>query len=101
MAQRLKKQFTQPVDTMANDALCLLETRGGQQGCDARLRQAWVTFLRSLLVRMPSDIAALKRKFVQEWVKVTGDQEAEYQRARQPHHRPTAPEFFANTPASC
>ncbi len=48
-----------PVDGFAAQALALLEK--GAEVRDARLREAWVLFLISLIIRHPTDIRTLRR----------------------------------------
>jgi hypothetical protein len=97
LSQAIETDFMQPKDSMASDALSLLETRSGGGAWSSRLRQAWVAFMKSLLIRMPPDIIALKDNFINDWLNVGPGQEEAYQAARSPTDPLTAAEYFATT----
>lgn len=96
--QEIERLFMQPVDNDASYALCLLESNARRTDWPPRLRRAWVKFLRSLSMRMPPDIIALKTSYLEGWGEVSIDHEQEYQRLRQPSDPPTAAEFFKQMP---
>lgn len=96
LAQKIETAFMQPVDALASDALALLEEDNGGARWSSRLRQAWVIFLRSLVLRTPIDIDALKKRYVDEWGKAVPELEIEYQRRRSPSDPLTANGFLSS-----
>lgn len=97
-AQLLEQRFFSPVDGGAADALTLLESGAVGGRWDTALRQAWVIFMTSLILRMPQDIVALKASYLAGWHKATPEQEAQYQAARGPNDPETAEEYFKSNP---
>lgn len=89
----LEKVFFQMLDTKAADALLLMENR--KDDWTVELRQAWVTFLLSLLTRHPDDIAAFKAVYVRDFNRASQADQAAYEKVRESHHPATAEEFFA------
>jgi len=68
-AQQIERKFMQPLDTMAADALVMLEMNDPRITKEAKPRSAWTRFIMSLLMRTPEDIAALKSGVAEEWLK--------------------------------
>jgi hypothetical protein len=97
LAQQLETSFMKPVDTMASEALDQLEAQGGRGPWNNRLRQAWAMFIRSLFLRMPSDIEALKVTLRDNWVLIAKDYEEGYQLLRKPSDPATVVEFAAQS----
>ncbi len=58
--QAVEQRFFSPIDSAAAEALAAMES--GNK-LSERLKAAWTTFLVSLLLRMPEDIAALRSYF--------------------------------------
>jgi len=59
-AQRIETAFMKPLDTLANDALVMLESDDPRIRLDPKYRSAWSRFLMSLMMRMPTDISVLR-----------------------------------------
>lgn len=89
----LEKVFFRFVDGKAADALALMETGSG--AWTVELRQAWVMFLLSLIMRHPDDIAAFKSVYVRDFRQATGRDEEVYLAVRTESDPPTAEEYFA------
>lgn len=67
LAQQVEEGFMRPVDTLAADALSLLESGDATMRRSARHRSSWSLFLMSLMMRMPNDLKALKSSYAQRW----------------------------------
>lgn len=73
LAQQVEEEFLQPVDTVAADALALLEAGDAVMRRSAKYRSSWSLFLMSLMMRMPNDIKALKSSYAQRWLEATSE----------------------------
>jgi hypothetical protein len=92
---RLETVFFKLLDTRAADALLLMENQNKQLTVELRL--AWVTFLLSLIMRHPEDIAAFKAVYIRDFKMVSPADQAAYEMIRDAHNPATAQEFFATT----
>ncbi|WP_158511132.1 DUF4238 domain-containing protein [Azospirillum thiophilum] len=93
-AQQIEQRFMQPVDTMAAEALEMLETGDPRIHQEARLRSAWSRFLMSLMMRVPESIAALKGGVDKEWICRIPGLEARYAVEKGPDDPPTFQEYL-------
>jgi len=60
-------RFLKPVDTLASEALNLIETDFGKIETDPKYRSAWSLFLITLMTRMPEDLAVLSQILADDW----------------------------------
>lgn len=67
-AQQVEEEFMQPVDTVAADALALLEAGDPEVRRSVRYRSSWSLFLMSLMMRMPNDLRAFKSSYARRWL---------------------------------
>ena len=68
-AQRIETDIMCSVDTLASDALSMLENGDPQLQHDAKYRSAWPRFVMSLMMRTPEDIAGLQHALREEWAR--------------------------------
>src|SRR5258708_33202485 len=68
-AQRIETGFMHPVDTLASDALNMLENGDPRLKHEAKYRSAWSRFVMSLMMRTPEDIARLQRAVREAWAR--------------------------------
>jgi Protein of unknown function (DUF4238) len=88
-AQKVEQYFLRPVDTLAAEALVMLENGDDHINRESKWRSAWSRFLMSLLMRTPEDIAALKRGAAKKWAQRIPKIEAKYATKRGPNDPPT------------
>lgn len=67
-AQQVEQEFMQPVDTVAAEALAVLEAGDPIMRRSVRYRSSWSLFLMSLMMRMPNDLKALKGSYSEKWL---------------------------------
>jgi Protein of unknown function (DUF4238) len=94
-AQQIEQTFMQPLDTMAAEALAMLEANDPRLTREAHPRSAWSRFMMSLLMRTPEDIAALKSGVTEEWARAILDLQVKYAARRGPNDPPTIEEYMA------
>lgn len=83
LAQQVETQFMRPLDDMA--AVLLQEIDAGRYNWTTRRRrEAWATFVMSLLMRTPEEVRLFKEHYVASFFEVTPQKEADY---RQFHAR--------------
>lgn len=97
-AQQVEELFFKPVDSLANDALVLLEGAAGNPVWTRKLRSAWTRFLLSLLLRCPEDIEAIRQYWAVDFKKTTPESEARYTAARSEDDPPTFADYLAGMP---
>jgi hypothetical protein len=90
---RLETLYFKMLDTRAADALLLMENQN--KPLTVELRQAWVTFLLSLIMRHPEDIAAFKAVYIRDFNRASSADRAAYETIRGAHDPATVEEFFA------
>lgn len=94
-AQQVEQRFMQPVDMLAAEALEMLEGGDPRIDRDPRLRSAWSRFLKSLMMRSPEGISALKRGLAEEWIRRIPGIEARYAVEKEPNDPSTLEEYLA------
>ena len=94
-AQRIEQGFMQSLDSLAADALAMLEKDDPTITRESKPRSAWSRFIMSLLMRTPEDIAALKKGIADEWMRNIPQLEAKYAAKRGPNDPATLEEFLA------
>lgn len=67
IAQQVEDELLKPVDTLASEALNLIETDFGKIETDPKYRSAWSLFLITLMTRMPEDLAVLSQILADDW----------------------------------
>jgi hypothetical protein len=90
----LETVFFRMLDGKAADALQLLENR--KEDWTPELRQSWVMFLLSLLLRHPEDIAAFKTVYARDFIKISEKEQAAYDAARGARDPASFEEFLAS-----
>lgn len=93
-AQRIEQGFMQPVDTLAADALVMLENNDPCITSKSKMRSAWSRFIMSLLMRTPEDISALKSGVAEEWTRGILELYTEYSAKKGPNGPPTIEEYL-------
>lgn len=88
-AQQIEKGFMHPVDTLASDALSMLESGDHRLLRDAKYRSAWSRFIMSLMLRMPEDISGLQQAIGEEWARRMPELSRKYEELRSPSDPPT------------
>ena len=94
-AQRIEQGFMQGVDSLAAEALAMLEEDNPRITRESKPRSAWSRFIMSLLMRTPEDVAALKSGIAEEWMRNIPQLEANYAVKRGPADPATLEEFLA------
>jgi len=94
-AQRIEQGFMQRLDSLAATALTMLENDNPRITRESQPRSAWSRFIMSLLMRTPSDIAALKSGVAEEWARRIPELEAKYAAKRGPNDPATLEEYLA------
>ncbi len=94
IAQQVEDDFMKSVDTLASDALLLIETGDAKVDTDAKYRSAWSLFLMSLMTRMPEDVAALAGILDDDWERDLPRFRQEYADKKKPDDPPTLEEFI-------
>ncbi|MBY5818474.1 DUF4238 domain-containing protein [Rhizobium leguminosarum] len=97
-AQVLESEFMSPLDSLASQALAMIETGDTKINRDPKFRSAWSRFLMSLMMRMPDDIDTLKISLVEEWARAIPELELVYAADRQDDWPPTFQEYLAQSP---
>ncbi|MHB2266431.1 DUF4238 domain-containing protein [Aliihoeflea sp. PC F10.4] len=82
-AQGMESDFMSRLDSLAHDALTMLETGDPRIHRESGPRSAWSRFLMSLMMRMPNDMATLKTGLVEEWARYLPELEQAYQAKKQ------------------
>jgi hypothetical protein len=67
IAQQVEDKFMKPVDTLAADALNLIETEDERIRTDPKYRSAWSLFLITPMTRMPEDLVVLSQILADDW----------------------------------
>lgn len=83
-AQEMESGFMSPLDSLAHEALSMIEAGDSRINRESKPRSAWSRFLMSLMMRMPDDIAALKSGLSEEWARHMPELEAAYQAKKEP-----------------
>jgi hypothetical protein len=91
-AQDFEKNFMQPLDGLASQALALLENESNDWNSENR--SAWSRFILSLLIRSPRDIESLKRQINGEILSESRSKDSLYKIHRSPSDPETFFEFF-------
>jgi Protein of unknown function (DUF4238) len=99
-SQQIERLFLQPVDTQASEALLLLERGAEKHSWPVDLVSAWTRFLISLLIRMPEDIDALRRKWRLIYSQPKPEEERLYQEHRSLEDPTTLRDFLVGQPES-
>jgi hypothetical protein len=94
IAQQVEDDFMKSVDTLAADALKLIETDDAKINSDPKYRSAWSLFLITLMTRMPEDVAALAQILADDWERDVPRFRHKYARERKPDDPPTLEEFI-------
>lgn len=94
-AQRIEQGFMQRLDSLAAEALSMLEDGDPRIARQSKPRSAWSRFIMSLLMRTPEDIAALKSGIAEEWMRNIPQLEGKYAAERGAHHPATLEEYLA------
>jgi hypothetical protein len=97
-AQQIEELFFKPVDSLASDALTLLEGGPQDHAWKRKLRSAWTRFLLSLLLRCPEDIEAIRHYWAVDFKKTTPESEARYAAARSEDDPLTFAEYLDGIP---
>ncbi len=90
----LEQVFFHMIDSRAAEALRLIEAGGG--AWTQELRQGWVMFMMSMIMRHPADIAAFKAVYIRDFNRASEAEQEAYLKARAPDDPATAEEFFAS-----
>lgn len=98
LAQQVEEKFYQPVDNAASDALDAMEKLGNDVAWTGRLRSGWTTFLMSMMLRMPEDLAIFKERWRKELFVRREEFGIEYQKRRTQGDPPTFEEYMALAP---
>ncbi len=93
-AQTMEKDFMAKLDTMAAEALELLECGLPEKKWTSRPRSSWSRFLLTQMLRTPEDIAQLKSSVGQDWGKVIPELEEVYAARRSETDPPTIREYL-------
>ncbi|NKM94274.1 DUF4238 domain-containing protein [Rhizobium leguminosarum] len=99
-AQVLESDFMSPLDSLASQALKMIETGDATINRHPKFRSAWSRFLMSLMMRMPDDIETLKGGLVEEWMLAIPDLEEVYSTNREAGWPETFQEYLARSPNS-
>jgi len=94
-AQRIEQEFMQPADSLAADALMMLEKDDPRLLRESKPRSAWSRFIMSLLMRTPEDSAALKSGIAIEWARSIPELKDKYASMRGQDDPLTVEEFLA------
>ncbi len=92
--QRIEKGLMHSVDTLASDALSMLENGDPRLQHDAKYRSAWSRFVMSLMMRTPEDIAGLQQAIREEWARHMPGLVRKYEERRTPSDPPTFQEYL-------
>ena len=93
-AQGIEQKFMQPVDTLAAEALVMLEQDDPRITREVKPRSAWSRFIMSLLMRTPEDIAALKSGVAEEWLRSVPGLQEKYAMKKRTDDPPTIEEWL-------
>ncbi|ESY64766.1 hypothetical protein X742_25055 [Mesorhizobium sp. LNHC232B00] len=93
-AQWVEKNFMSPMDSLAHDALTMIEAGDPRINRESKARSAWSRFLMSLMMRMPNDIETLKTSLNEEWLLRIPKLEQEYLKKKQPGGPATFAEYL-------
>lgn len=96
-AQRVEIEFMKQLDTVASEALTMIETRD-QRLAQPKYRSAWSRFIISLLLRMPRDIDALREGLTKEMIAAVPELDTEYQRFKTDGAADSFSEFLKTIP---
>jgi len=94
IAQQVEDDFMKSVDTLAADALKLIETGDPKINSDQKYRSAWSLFLITLMTRMPEDVAALAQILSDDWERDLPRVRQKYASERKTDDPPTLEEFI-------
>lgn len=97
-AQQVEENFFKPVDTLAHNALVLLEKHGHYANWNADSRSAWSRFIFSLLLRTPEDIHMLREWWHDDFSRTDEDAEARYRAIRNDGDPETFTKFLESQP---
>lgn len=93
-AQQIERGFMQRLDSLAAEALVMLENGDSRLASDSEARSAWSRFIMSLLMRSPEDLAALRRGIAEEWARHLPQLEEKYKAKRGPDNQATLKEHL-------
>ena len=85
----------QRLDSLAAEALAMLENDDPRITRQSEPRSAWSRFIMSLLMRTPEDVAALKSGIAEEWRRRIPQLEVNYAAKRGPNDPVTLEEYLA------
>jgi hypothetical protein len=94
-AQKIEQNFMQPADTLAAEALAMLEAGDPRILSESKPRSAWSRFIMTLLMRTPEDIAALKSGVLEEGAGSIPELQAKYEAKKGPDDPATVEEYLA------
>lgn len=98
--QQMEKTFFQPADSMAANALSMMEIHGNDTEWNNNLRSAWTFFLISLLLRCPEDIDILGKWWSSEFIRTDPELEQEYQKRKRDSDPTTFRDYLNGRPIS-
>lgn len=96
-AQQVEEKFLQPLDTLAAEALAMLENDDNRLRRESKARSAWSRFVMSLIMRTPADIEALKRGVIAAWERELPRIEKKYAAMRSTSDPPNFKSFLEQT----
>jgi hypothetical protein len=94
-AQAMEAEFMSPLDSMAAEALKLLEVGLPEEQWTSGPRSSWSRFLITQMLRTPEDIAQLKSSATQSWSKEAPELEEKYALLKREGDPPTLAEYLA------
>ena len=98
LAQQVEDGFFKTLDTLASQALDLIDRYGNDAKWTDELRSAWTRFILSLLLRSPEDVASLRLYWPEDFAKTNEESEARYQAAKKEGDPETFSEFLRSLP---
>lgn len=97
-AQVVEERFLKPADSLAADALSILETENWQSVLSDRRRSAWSRFIISLLMRCPEDIAVMREYWNLVFEEADPEAAAHYLTIRAESDPATLSEYISQAP---
>ena len=98
LSDQIEANFFSPVDSLAADALQLLERRDAALAMNASQRSAWSRFLIGLDTRGPEDVRAFWQLWRKRYLYANEHSEREYAKIRPEDLPATLKEFLESTP---
>lgn len=100
-AEIIETNFFSPIDSLAADALSLMEEQGNTAPWNTKLRSAWSRFLFSLLMRCPEDVTIFRDTWEKHLLKDRDDEwETKYKETRKDTDPETFLEYLKNRSAA-